>query len=133
MRCMRIKGSPFGRGLSPKDGADLWLRDATGVIDLWINVGLPDERDIRKACGRSRQVVVLAYGERRLAAVVGRLRACAGKARQPLCTQCVGRRRLFTGSIGGTNDEPKLHHPRLPSVVQHAGDNSGDHAGHFAG
>lgn len=56
----------FGRGLSTEDEADLWLRDATGVIELWIDVGLPDERDIRKACGRARRVVVLAYGERRL-------------------------------------------------------------------
>ncbi len=34
-------------------------------IELWIDVGLPDERDVRKACGRARSVVVLAYGERR--------------------------------------------------------------------
>lgn len=60
------EGLVFGRGLSTEDEADLWLRDATGVIDLWIDVGLPDERDIRKACGRARRVVVLAYGERRL-------------------------------------------------------------------
>lgn len=55
----------FGRGLSTEDEPDLWKRDDTGVIDLWIDVGLPDERDVRKACGRARGVVVLAYGERR--------------------------------------------------------------------
>lgn len=60
------EGLAFGRGLSTEDEADLWLRDATGVIELWIDVGLPDERDIRKACGRARRVVVLAYGERRI-------------------------------------------------------------------
>lgn len=58
----------FGRGLSTEDEADLWLRDPTGVIELWIDVGLPDERAIRKACGKARQVVVVAYGERRLQA-----------------------------------------------------------------
>jgi len=58
----------FGRGLSTEDEADLWLRDPTGAIALWIDVGLPDERDLRKACGRARHVVVLAYGERRLQA-----------------------------------------------------------------
>jgi len=28
----------------------------------WIDVGLPDERAIRKACGRADQVVVISYG-----------------------------------------------------------------------
>ena len=52
----------FGRGLSSDDEADLWKRDLTGLIDLWIDVGLPEEKWLRKASGRSRQVVVLAYG-----------------------------------------------------------------------
>ena len=56
----------FGRGLSTEDEADLWQRDATGAIELWIDVGLPAERDLRKACGRAREVVVLAYGARRV-------------------------------------------------------------------
>ena len=57
----------FGRGLSTDDEPDLWRRDPTGVIDLWIDVGLPDLRAVRKACGRARQVVVLAYGDRKAA------------------------------------------------------------------
>ena len=56
----------FGRGLSTEDEADLWQRDPTGAIVRWIDVGLPDERAIRKACGRAREVVVLAYGARRV-------------------------------------------------------------------
>jgi len=56
----------FGRGLSTEDEADLWQRDATGAIELWIDVGLPAEKDIRKACGRAGKVVVLAYGARRV-------------------------------------------------------------------
>jgi uncharacterized protein YaeQ len=54
----------FGRGLSTEDEPDLWRRDLTGAIELWIDVGLPDERDVRKACGRAREVRVLAYGGR---------------------------------------------------------------------
>jgi len=54
----------FGKGLSDDEEPDLWQKDLTGVIDLWIDVGLPTERDIRKACGRSRQVVVVLYGGR---------------------------------------------------------------------
>ena len=56
----------FGRGLSTEGEADLWQRDATGAIERWIEVGLPDARDLRKACGRAREVVVLAYGARRV-------------------------------------------------------------------
>ena len=54
----------FGRGLSSEDEPDLSRRDLTGTIELWIDVGLPDERDLRKACGRSREVHVYAYGGR---------------------------------------------------------------------
>ena len=55
----------FGRGLSTEDEPALWRRDDTGVIDLWLDVGHPDERELRKACGRARQVIVLAYGGRK--------------------------------------------------------------------
>ena len=54
----------FGRGLSSEDEADLVKKDLTGVIELWIDVGLPDERDIRKAAGRARSVAVYLYGGR---------------------------------------------------------------------
>ena len=54
----------FGRGLSTEDEPDLWQRDLTGAIERWIDVGLPDEREVRKACGRAREVYVLAYGGR---------------------------------------------------------------------
>ena len=54
----------FGKGLSADDEPDLWQKDLTGAIQLWIDVGLPDEKLIRKACGRARQVVVYTYGGR---------------------------------------------------------------------
>jgi uncharacterized protein YaeQ len=54
----------FGKGLSSEDEPDLWAKDLTGAIDLWIEVGLPEERRIRRACGRSRQVAVVTYGGR---------------------------------------------------------------------
>lgn len=52
----------FGKGLSDVDEPDLWQKDLTGAIDLWIEVGLPDDRTILKACGRAAQVVVYSYG-----------------------------------------------------------------------
>ena len=54
----------FGQGMTDDEEADLWRKDLTGAIQLWIDVGLPDERLIRKACGRADQVVVYAYGGR---------------------------------------------------------------------
>jgi len=54
----------FGRGLSSEDEPDLWQKDMTGTIDLWIDLGQPDERRLRKASGRARQVVVYSYGGR---------------------------------------------------------------------
>ena len=54
----------FGRGISSEDEPDLWLKDATGAIRLWIDVGLPDERRLRRAAGRAERIVVIAYGGR---------------------------------------------------------------------
>jgi uncharacterized protein YaeQ len=54
----------FGRGISAEDEPDLWRKDLTGAIDLWIELGQPDEARLRRACGRARQVVVLSYGGR---------------------------------------------------------------------
>lgn len=54
----------FGKGLSDDEEPDLWQKDLTGAIQLWIDVGLPTEKDIRKACGKSAQVAVVLYGGR---------------------------------------------------------------------
>jgi uncharacterized protein YaeQ len=54
----------FGKGLSDDEEPDLWQKDLTGAIELWMDVGLPTEKEIRKACGRSRQVVAMLYGGR---------------------------------------------------------------------
>jgi uncharacterized protein YaeQ len=54
----------FGKGLSTDEEPDLWRKELTGVIDLWIVVGQPDERWLRKASGRSERVAVFSYGGR---------------------------------------------------------------------
>jgi uncharacterized protein YaeQ len=54
----------FGRGLSSEDEPDVWRKDLTGAVELWIEVGLPDERRLRRACVRAREVVVYTYGGR---------------------------------------------------------------------
>ncbi|MCX7171728.1 MAG: YaeQ family protein [Proteobacteria bacterium] len=54
----------FGKGLSADDEPDLWQKDLTGAIESWIDVGLPDEKLVRRACGRARQVYIYSYGGR---------------------------------------------------------------------
>ena len=52
----------FAKGLCVDDEPDLWQRDLTGTIERWIDVGQPDDKWTRKACGRACEVVVVAYG-----------------------------------------------------------------------
>jgi uncharacterized protein YaeQ len=52
----------FGSSIGNDDEPDLWQKDLTGAIQLWIDVGLPDEKRIRRACGRAEWVTVYSYG-----------------------------------------------------------------------
>ncbi len=55
----------FGRGLSSGgEEPDLVRTDDTGAIELWIEVGMPEEKWVRKACGRAGEVVLIAYGSK---------------------------------------------------------------------
>ena len=51
----------FTRGLSSDDEPDLWQRDLTGKIEVWIDIGQPEEKRIRKACGRAAQVYIYCH------------------------------------------------------------------------
>jgi uncharacterized protein YaeQ len=52
----------FTRGLSTDDEPELWRHAADGSVGLWIELGLPESRRLRRACGRADEVVVVAYG-----------------------------------------------------------------------
>jgi uncharacterized protein YaeQ len=54
----------FTRGLSADDEPDLWQKNFSDEIELWIEVGLPDEKRVRKACSRAEKVMVYIYGGR---------------------------------------------------------------------
>lgn len=51
----------FGKGLSDPDEPDVWLRDFTGHVRRWIEVGQPDEVAITKACRQADQVALYAF------------------------------------------------------------------------
>jgi uncharacterized protein YaeQ len=54
----------FAEGMSTDDEPALWRKDMTGAIELWIDVGQPDGKRIRKACGRARRVIVYSFSGR---------------------------------------------------------------------
>lgn len=56
-------GLAFTRGISTADEPDLWQQTESGEIRQWIETGQPDEARLRKACGRSGEVVVYAFGK----------------------------------------------------------------------
>ncbi len=54
----------FGGGVSTREEPDLWRKDLTGAVRLWIALGHPDERDLRRACGKSPRVAVVCFAGR---------------------------------------------------------------------
>jgi len=55
----------FTKGLSTDDEPDLWQKSLTDDIECWVDLGQPDEKRIRKACGRADKVIIYTYHERK--------------------------------------------------------------------
>lgn len=55
------EGIAFTKGLFDVDEPEVWVKDLTGEIRLWIDIGQPDETRLRKACGRAGQVIAVCY------------------------------------------------------------------------
>ena len=51
----------FGAGLSDAGEPDVYIKDFTDQYQVWIEVGLPDDRAIIKACNKSEKAFVYAY------------------------------------------------------------------------
>lgn len=114
----------FTKGLCADDEPELWQKGPTGEVERWIEVGQPDERRLRKACGRAQAVYVYAYGGRaaqlwweRTAAEVARLanlrvfdlpqpatKALAGLAARNMRLQCT----IQEGQIWLGNDRESV-------------------------
>ncbi len=54
----------FTRGLSTEDEPELWQKSLSDEIEVWIDLGQPDEKRIRKACGRAKEVFIYTYNYR---------------------------------------------------------------------
>jgi len=54
----------FTRGLSADEEPEAWLRNDYLGIDLWIELGLPDEKRLKKACNQAKEVALFTYNSR---------------------------------------------------------------------
>lgn len=51
----------FGKGISDEEEAALWQIDYDGSIDLWIALGHPDEKRMKKACNKAKKTKLYCY------------------------------------------------------------------------
>lgn len=55
----------FAKGLSTIDEPDLWQKNLSDEIEIWVELGQPDEKRIRKACNVAQRVFIYCYGGER--------------------------------------------------------------------
>ncbi|EPF20907.1 MULTISPECIES: YaeQ family protein [Cedecea] len=54
----------FTRGLSAEEEPEIWRKNDHLGIDLWVELGLPEERRVKKACSQSAEVALFTYNSR---------------------------------------------------------------------
>jgi len=52
------------KGLSTDDEPDIWQKNLSGEIDVWVALALPSEKIIRQSCSKAARVIVYAFGGR---------------------------------------------------------------------
>jgi uncharacterized protein YaeQ len=52
------------KGLSTDDEPDIWQKNLSGELEVWVALGLPSEKIVRQSCGKAREVIVYSYGGR---------------------------------------------------------------------
>ena len=53
----------FTKGLSDDDVPDLWLKNFSDEIELWVELGQPSEQRIKKGCNQSQAMQIYAYAD----------------------------------------------------------------------
>jgi uncharacterized protein YaeQ len=51
----------FTKGLSEDSEPDLWQHNYSGECEHWIELGTPDEKRLRRACGKAKRVTLVNY------------------------------------------------------------------------
>ena len=54
----------FSKGLSTEEEPDLWQKNFSDEVLLWVELGQPDEKRLRKACGRAQRVIIVNYSDK---------------------------------------------------------------------
>ncbi|MCW3480818.1 YaeQ family protein [Neisseriaceae bacterium JH1-16] len=54
----------FTKGLCDDDEPELWQKNYSDEIELWVDLGEPDEKRLKKASARAEQAVLYSYGGR---------------------------------------------------------------------
>ncbi|GAB3110560.1 YaeQ family protein [Aestuariicella hydrocarbonica] len=54
----------FTKGISTDSEPDLWIKDYSDQTELWIELGQPDEKRLRQACGKAQAVKIYCYSGR---------------------------------------------------------------------
>ena len=52
------------RGISTEQEPDIWQHNDNGALSKWIELGLPQEKRVKKACSLAEKVVLFCYGTR---------------------------------------------------------------------
>lgn len=69
----------FTKGLSEESEPDLWQKAYSGELEHWIDLGLPDQKRMKKSCSLAQTVSVYAYGGRSLDAWLTVAKGLQGK------------------------------------------------------
>lgn len=54
----------FTKGLSTQEEPDIWKKSLSDEIELWIDLGQIDEKRLRQACGKAKQVTLFTYNDK---------------------------------------------------------------------
>jgi len=54
----------FTKGLSTQDEPDLWLKNLSDEIELWVELGQLEEKRLRQICGKSQHVKIYTYNDK---------------------------------------------------------------------
>ena len=57
----------FTKGLSTQDEPDIWAKNLSDEIELWIDLGQVEEKRLRQACGKAQQVILYTYNDKQAA------------------------------------------------------------------
>ena len=52
------------KGISTEDEPDIWQKNLRGELDVWVVLGLPNEKVMRQSCSKADKVIVYPYGGR---------------------------------------------------------------------